>query len=174
MGRRKTDIDIAAMQTIIDNEKEKYNGRQMEYYQHCCNIYNNKFFPAKPLQPHTIYSRIHKTSELKIRFDLGHSQRGIKSLSPEHKQKLQEGRTSGIRKSRANTDPAYADKMHKDYPEHNKLVEAVLKGSLKAAIKLKCIDCCCGDKKEVSLCTSYTCPLYRFRPYQKLPKEGVS
>ena len=31
------------------------------------------------------------------------------------------------------------------------------------AIKEKCLDCCCGDKKEVELCTIERCPLYKFR-----------
>lgn len=31
------------------------------------------------------------------------------------------------------------------------------------AIKMKCLDCCCGDKAEVKMCNSPTCPLYTFR-----------
>lgn len=31
------------------------------------------------------------------------------------------------------------------------------------AIKSKCLDCCCGQKTEVKLCTSTSCPLYEFR-----------
>lgn len=31
------------------------------------------------------------------------------------------------------------------------------------AIKEHCIDCCCGDKKEVKLCSCTKCPLYDFR-----------
>lgn len=39
-------------------------------------------------------------------------------------------------------------------------------GSMKAAIKLKCIDCCCGDKKEITNCTIKECSLWNFRPYR--------
>jgi len=35
------------------------------------------------------------------------------------------------------------------------------------AIKAKCLDCSCYQKKEVTLCPSIYCPLYKFRPYQK-------
>ena len=31
------------------------------------------------------------------------------------------------------------------------------------AIRLKCIDCCGGSKREVRLCTAYCCPLHPFR-----------
>ena len=39
------------------------------------------------------------------------------------------------------------------------------------AIRAKCLDCCCGQRLEVKLCTATTCPLYAFRmgknPYKK-------
>lgn len=31
------------------------------------------------------------------------------------------------------------------------------------AIRLKCIDCCCGNATEVRKCTAENCPLWRFR-----------
>lgn len=31
------------------------------------------------------------------------------------------------------------------------------------AIRLKCLDCCCGSSNEVNLCTAVKCPLHPFR-----------
>lgn len=31
------------------------------------------------------------------------------------------------------------------------------------AIRLKCLDCCCGSAHEVKLCAATQCPLYPFR-----------
>lgn len=31
------------------------------------------------------------------------------------------------------------------------------------AIKLKCLDCCCGQAKEVKLCPAKNCPLFPYR-----------
>ena len=31
------------------------------------------------------------------------------------------------------------------------------------AIRMKCLDCCCGSGLEVELCTVTRCPLYPFR-----------
>ena len=31
------------------------------------------------------------------------------------------------------------------------------------AIRLKCLDCCCGSSNEVKLCTCEQCTLYPFR-----------
>lgn len=39
------------------------------------------------------------------------------------------------------------------------------------AIRAKCLDCYCGDPREVKLCTATRCPLHPFRdgknPYRK-------
>lgn len=31
------------------------------------------------------------------------------------------------------------------------------------AIRAKCLDCCCGQQREVALCPCSDCPLYPFR-----------
>lgn len=31
------------------------------------------------------------------------------------------------------------------------------------AIRAKCLDCCCGQNKEVALCSKSCCPLHPFR-----------
>ena len=38
------------------------------------------------------------------------------------------------------------------------------------AIRAKCLDCCCGQVKEVKLCTMKKCPLYPYR-MGKRPKD---
>jgi hypothetical protein len=49
--------------------------------------------------------------------------------------------------------------------------EGELITSAQKAIRAKCLDCCCGQKEEVKLCTSNSCPLWPFRsgknPYKK-------
>ncbi len=39
------------------------------------------------------------------------------------------------------------------------------------AIRLKCIDCCCGNMAEVRRCPSTNCPLWRFRMGRELKDE---
>ena len=39
------------------------------------------------------------------------------------------------------------------------------------AIRAKCLDCCCGQMKEVRLCPVKKCPLYPYR-FGKRPKMG--
>jgi hypothetical protein len=40
------------------------------------------------------------------------------------------------------------------------LEERITRGK---AIRLKCLDCCCGSASEVRRCESRKCPLWRFR-----------
>lgn len=40
------------------------------------------------------------------------------------------------------------------------------------AIRLKCLDCCCGSSKEVKLCPCSNCPLYTYRLGYEIDSEG--
>lgn len=46
------------------------------------------------------------------------------------------------------------------------VAKRVKKGSMKAAVKLKCLDCCDYQPVEIKLCTCCECSLWCFRPYQ--------
>ena len=41
------------------------------------------------------------------------------------------------------------------------------------AIRLKCIDCCCGNMAEVRRCPSEHCPLWRYRMGKEIKDENV-
>ena len=45
-----------------------------------------------------------------------------------------------------------------------------------AAIRAKCLDCCCGVRDEVTNCQIFLCPLFELRPYQnkKVVEEVVT
>ena len=43
-----------------------------------------------------------------------------------------------------------------------------INGSLKAAVKLHCLECSGGSKKEVALCGIKRCSLWAFRPYKRV------
>ena len=42
--------------------------------------------------------------------------------------------------------------------------------SPRAAIKAKCLDCCCFDRDEVANCNVILCPLHPYRPFQNARK----
>lgn len=39
------------------------------------------------------------------------------------------------------------------------------------AIRLKCLDCCCGQSAEVRRCPATDCPLWRYRMGRELKDE---
>ena len=39
------------------------------------------------------------------------------------------------------------------------------------AIRLKCLDCCCGQAAEVRKCQAVDCPLWRFRMGREIKDE---
>lgn len=40
------------------------------------------------------------------------------------------------------------------------------------AIRLKCIDCCCGNMAEVRKCPATNCPLWRYRMGKEIKDEA--
>ena len=42
------------------------------------------------------------------------------------------------------------------------------------AIRLKCLDCCCGSPSEVKLCPCEKCPIYPFRLGKNPNRAGVT
>lgn len=174
MPRPKVDINLSAMQTIMDEESNKYNNNKMEYFQHCCNIYNKKYSPPKDIYPQLIYTRVHKTGELTVRFDLpDKNTKSPRVLSPEHKKKWLEGRKATSRKKKKNTNAKHAEELAKYIPNKPNLVKAVLNGSPTAGIKAFCYKCMGEDIKEIRNCTSLRCPLWNFRPFQHSEETGV-
>jgi hypothetical protein len=57
--------------------------------------------------------------------------------------------------------PSFARKRHLP------VVDELAAGSMKAAVKLKCLDCCNFNTAEIKHCESDGCGLWLFRPYQK-------
>lgn len=57
---------------------------------------------------------------------------------------------------------------------YEKTVARACAGSMKAAIKLKCLDCVCFERKEVALCTIKDCSLYNFRPYKNVNRISLT
>jgi hypothetical protein len=51
------------------------------------------------------------------------------------------------------------------------LVDRIEDGSIRAAVKLKCLECSSYQVEEIRLCTVPACPLHSVRPYQSGEKE---
>jgi len=59
-------------------------------------------------------------------------------------------------------------KFRADMPEiYRRTYDKAIKGSLRAAVNSKCLDCSCWQRKEVQDCLVLACPLWTVRPYQQ-------
>ncbi len=66
---------------------------------------------------------------------------------------------------------AFANQMPQKYRLN--YLRAMSGRSRTAAIKAKCLDCCNWQRKEVEQCAAKTCPLWTYRPYQKVFRHSI-
>jgi hypothetical protein len=57
--------------------------------------------------------------------------------------------------------------MREIYYASPKLIENAIRGVASACLKLHCLTCVAGERKEITNCTSFACPAWGSRPYQK-------
>lgn len=73
--------------------------------------------------------------------------------------------------AKSETAQAAIAQARKDIPKfakrHLPVVDDLAAGSMKAAIKLKCLECCNYNTAEIRECESDGCGLWLFRPYKK-------
>jgi hypothetical protein len=99
----------------------------------------------KEVSPANIYQRV---MEFKIELKTGKGKKGG-------------GIKSGIRKPRRRGTNELS--LLQSTPEPYKgLAAKVTAGSMRAAIRLKCLECCCHQPKEVRACQITSCPLWQF------------
>lgn len=55
------------------------------------------------------------------------------------------------------------DRIKDDPISHQSYYNKLERINRSKAIRLKCLDCCAFQSKEVKLCTSTNCPLWRYR-----------
>jgi len=56
--------------------------------------------------------------------------------------------------------------VDKNFPSRSSLVKKVIDGkaSLRAVLKAKCLECCTFSLEEVYRCTTFRCPVWKYRP----------
>lgn len=65
-------------------------------------------------------------------------------------------------------DPDVAKKLESIPKLYRGVYKKAMSGkSLRAATHAQCLECVCWQRLEVAKCTSISCPLYNYRPYQE-------
>ena len=91
-------------------------------------------------------------------------------MSPEHLEKMREGRKKGGGRKKRVVGNIEALK-NSTPPPYNGVIKKIEGGSFSAAIKLKCLECSGYLKEEVKHCPIFNCALWGFRPYRKRDGE---
>ena len=129
---------------------------------------------AKSLQPRPLTAPVAylRAKELDIKCKTPLGKRGGK-MTKERIEKMQAGRSGRTPRKEKLAAFSYSfEEMLKKVPEnYHKEVEKAREGSLRAAVKLRCLDCACWQTEEVRQCTCIACGLYPHRPFKAKPEE---
>lgn len=116
----------------------------------------------KPIKPGVVYLRV-RDWNLPVKTPVGKRGRqpGVKIVR-------------GHRADRFAQDPSIVNSFNhlraevkKNEPRFLPIVDRIQDGSMKAAVKLHCLECCDYKSAEVAQCTVVSCPLFAFRPYKQ-------
>jgi len=126
---------------------------------------------AKAHQPRPVAASVayDRAKELGIQYKTRPAKRGLIALTEEQRAAMLAARKN--RKPRSEKMKAYASTftgMRNCVTERFlPLVAQAEKGSLRAAIKLKCLDCSNYQPSEIKECAITVCSLFPHRPYQR-------
>lgn len=174
-GRKTIEFDIPTIQKLImlAEEKNTYSGRD-PLYNEVVRLYKESGAPnADRLTPILVYQRVKKFN-LEVKTAPGKrgrakgegfpARRTTPTTSPAKSAHIQKLRRFVI-------NEGYPHTKDKNKPAHVraiKLVDKVARGSMKAAIRLKCLECANFDREEIKNCQcGDTCSLWSLRPYQQ-------
>ena len=115
-----------------------------------------------------------RAKELGIQYKTEPGKIGLGSLTEEQKAAMQAARKN--RKPRSEKMKAFAatfEQLRKVVPERfMPLVDQAEKGSLRASIKLNCLECSAYQVSEIKFCPVTACAMFPQRPYQGNVQEA--
>ena len=169
MSRRSISVNRQLLvSSISEAEKDGPLANRITLANKVAEIYNSKTI-AETVTHSVVTLRI-KEWNLTVKTPVGKRGRaaGI-ALTDEQKAAMKNGRQGGrAAKFAKNEDIQNSfESMYQRFDSAYKpLIDRAKNGSLKAAVKLQCLDCSNFQSNEIKNCACNHCPLYPFRPYQ--------
>lgn len=152
-------VDINRLQKEIELAESTHTfNTQSELLEYIANTQWAKTTYRKPLTAAVLYLRC-KDNNLIIKTPKG-----------------KRGRAAGIKTTRTSraekfvSNPNFSENINilkRNHPNAVKSIERLAGGSMKAAVKVNCLNCSGGDKKLAAECNVLSCPLYLFNPFIK-------
>jgi len=166
-GRRKLVVDKAMLEQALQTvEADGPLVNQHEVWIKAADLYNSNPTVPEPITHSVVMLRAKefgltiKTPPGRHRITSGQQQAGVQS------------QTSRSTKFQRGPKKASLDQVEADTPDECKhFVRKARRGSMKALVALKCLDCSGWQKREVRECPVVGCPLWVIRPYQSKTNE---
>ncbi len=172
-GRKTIEFDLAVLQSCINKiEQEESLSSRDELYKRAVRQYNQLGgLNANKLTPILIYTRV-KKGGLTVKTPQGKRGAGLgKGGHPSHSPANPSAETVEHFKilKKYVLSQGYGIVGMKNTPAHTRIyrmVERAERGSLRAKINLKYLDCANYQREEIRNCQCMDCPLFSVRPYQ--------
>ena len=168
--RIKLEIPKNELQVTISHvEKDGPLKNRAALFEAVANTTWAKCFQPKPVTASVAQLRA-KEYDLNIKTPVG--KRGRGPMTDAHKAALKKGRgakrVSRAEKLAANPLAQQSLELIEKYSpaRYSNTVKSLRKGSLKAALKMKCLECSDFQTQEIKHCPVLQCPLHLVRPYQ--------
>jgi hypothetical protein len=167
MSRKSLEIDKSLVEKIATDLEAKgpLPNRSKLYEAIVVELVKNHGY--KPFSATVIYQR---NKEWKIEFKTPVGVRG-QHLAGGNIEAIKKWRESGGESNQRKVGDSTQLIKHwtkEEKGKYLKLAKSIKRGSLKAAVKLKCLECANYDKKEIADCLCKDCPLFPVRPFQTL------
>jgi hypothetical protein len=172
----KAQIDAAEAGQVFKNESELFSfivntpwGKSQK----------DELGRVRELSPATIYQRVKQFNiPLKtVKGKRGNPNIGVK-LTPEQKEEKIGTRpgyilsTARLKNDLMNHYRSVEGSDFKELPPNRlNLLKRHAKGNVRAAVKLKCLECCCWQAQEAAKCKIVGCPLYLINPFLKCSSQ---
>lgn len=165
MPRIKNQINKDELQKVINElEKDRDFANLTELF---TAVANSEWGRRNKITAGVVYLRV-KEFNLKLK-----TQPGKRGAGNPHLATLKRSGPRTKKSEKFAKHPEVFQRLINAYPDsYHNLIGRLQKGSSKAAITLKCLDCCNLNKNEIKWCTIKECALWLIRPYQ--PKAGES
>lgn len=163
MSRKTIELDKSLVEKIIADleSKKDYENRSSLYDDVVAELVKNHGY--KPFSSATIYLRV-KTWGIEPKTKGG--KRGNLTGNIDALKKWREGGGESTQRKVDDTTPLIQFFTSFEKGKYLKLAKAIKRGSIKAAVKLKCLECANYQIEEIKHCQCFDCPLYPIRPYK--------
>jgi hypothetical protein len=157
-GRKPIEIDKNHFQDVVSElESNKTFPTRTALWEAVCETEWAKTRIPRPLTPQVA---LLKAEEFNLQIKTPKGMRGITKGSHRPSRVPKKKREFSMEEVEKRIPPEERKKLQKT-------IQKAKTGSLKARIKLNCLDCCCWQIVEVAKCPNKHCPLWDVRPYKR-------